>query len=844
MANQTVNWIYDSQDDVRRFNQIMDYEVAVDSWAEMRKYFATTYGGMKDIPIATILDCQYEDAGLIIRPLTTPEGKTGVMTFKINAPVDPDVKWRSESVCAYGMYILHDMVDMVIRGAGLDITEELLPTWRNKIITRMGKDPGLQQLLKANTCIENSTGGYKTLAFCDKYIVDAILDAMAKEGMFNIHYDDLPDQILADQTIEVEPLMTMDEMLDYMVPEIMNSNMVAMYKEHNPTYAEWTLTPEEVKTYIAEGFALNNIDPDDYDYVMVNITFNNPKGYVYQKPDSVEIQIVLCSFIDDQLTNSSQHGGVDITRTDFDPATQQGQSGWAYGFNSVAFMYNVPMVDGYYDRHSLRFYIKWNYQTGENELDTSWFTQTNGYQYTRGYNDYCGIYDWQQAYNKPGAAFDPETWTAAWRQCNYGFEGEYPAGITKHPGAVVPKNVSELSTEYWSTWATKSYMDHNRDYMTYVALGYGSFDNPSWTQERVQMGEIYNDHYQERLGIIVQDLDDFIPISKTHDGDDDDPDIHPDPNPTPTPTPTTTDPTSTHARLFKVHMLNDTEVNNLGNFLYSSDFISAITNMFTEPMNAIIGCFLITHGGTLPLGHSETLKLGSILGTTGVTGTVITNQFQKVPCGAVNVNEYYNNVEDYDYSTAQIYLPYIGFKDLDVKEIMGTRVEVNYFLDVYSGACLARVYVTRDGVTQELYNFAGNTAVTIPLTGRDFTQGVTSLLSGALGVAGGAVTGNALAMAYGASQIIGNESKITRSGTLSANIGAMGPQKPFIIIKRPVPYNARNYPAFYGKPSNWTVRLSNCSGYTRVKDVHLDSIVCTDAEKEEILQLLLEGVIF
>lgn len=844
MANQTVNWIYDSQDDVRRFNQIMDYEVAVDSLAEIRKYFATTYGGMKGIPIATILDCQYEDAGLIIRPLTTPEGKTGVMTFDINAPVDPDVKWRSEAVCAYGMYILHDMVDMVIRGAGLDITEELLPVWRNKIITRMGKDPGLQQLLKANTCIENSAGGYKTLAFCDKYIVDAILDAMAKEGMFNVHYEDLPDEILADSTLKVEAVNTLDEMLDYMVPEIMNSAMVAAYKEAVPSMADWTLSAAEVRSFIDAGFALQNLSADDYDYFIVDIDFRNPKGYIYQKPDSIMISVTMNNFIDDEITNYSQYGGMDITRTDYDPETQQGMSGWAFGYSTNAFMHNVEIVDSYYDRHRLTFYLKYDVEAGHCVLDTSWFSSTNGYDYERGNNSNCGIYDVQQSYNKPFAPFDPEMWYAEWKQSNYGFEGEYPAGITKHPGAVVPKNVDELSTDYWGTWATKSYMDHNRSYMTYVALGYGSFDNPSWTQDRVQMGEIYSDHYQERLGVIVQDLDDFIPISKTHDGDDDDPDIHPDPNPTPTPTPTTTDPTSTHARLFKVHMLNDTEVDNLGNFLYSSDFISAIQNMFTEPMNAIIGCFLLTHGGTLPLGHSETLKLGSILGTSGVTGTTITNQFQKVPCGAVNVNEYYNNVEDYDYSSAQIYLPYIGFKDLDVKEIMGARVEVNYFLDIYSGACLARVYVTRNGVTQELYNFAGNTAVTIPLTGRDFTQGVTSLLSGALGVAGGAMTGNALAMAYGASQIIGNESKITRSGTLSANIGAMGPQKPFIIIKRPVPYNARNYPAYYGRPSNWTVRLSSCSGYTRIKDVHLDEIACTDVEKEEILALLKEGVIF
>lgn len=840
MANQVVNWIYSDQDDVRRFNNIMDYNVEVDTLLDAFNYFATTY---TIDGYANILDNRYEDAGLIIRPLTTPEGKTGVMSFTIT---HPDAKYRSNGVCAYGQNILHDVVEMVFRAAGLDIDEDYLTLYRNRVITEMGLQPGLQQLLRVNTCIENASGGYKTLSFVDKIIVDRILDAMAKQGMFNVHYDDLPDEILADSTLKVEAVNTLDEMLDYMVPEIMNSAMVAAYKEAQPSMADWTLSAAEVRTFIDAGFALQNLSPDDYDYFIVDINFQNPKGYIYQKPDSIEITVTMNNFIDDEITNYSQYGGTDITRTDYDPETQEGRSGWAYGYATNAFMRNVEIVDQYYDRHRLSFFLKYDIEAGHCVLDTSWFSSTNGYSYERGANSNCGIYDEQQSYYKPFAPFDPAMWYATWKQSNYGFEGTYPAGISKHEGAMVPKNVDSLTTAYWGSWATRSYQNHLLDYMTYVALGYGEFDNPSWTQARVQSGEIYNDHYQERLGVNVEALDDFTPISVDIYGEDPErvPTIKPDPNPTPTPTPGGEDPSLSSARLFTVHMLNNNEVNALGNFLFSNTFLDAMKNMFQEPLNAIIGCISLTHGGTLPLGASETLKLGSILGGTGVTGTVLTNQFQMVPCGAVNINEYYNNVEDYDYTTAQIFLPYIGYRDLDIKEIMGGRIEVNYWIDCFSGACVARIFVTRDGVRQELYNFTGNCAITIPLTGRDFTTGITSLLSGALGVAGGAITGNALAMAYGASNLIGNESKITRSGSLGANIGAMASQKPFIVIKRPVPYNARSYNAFYGKPSNWTVTLSQCDGYTRIKDVHLDNVACTDAEKDEIVTLLKQGVIF
>ena len=69
MANQVVNWIYSDQDDVRRFNNIMDYNVEVNTLLEAFNYFATTY---TIDGYTNILDNRYEDAGLIIRPLTTP----------------------------------------------------------------------------------------------------------------------------------------------------------------------------------------------------------------------------------------------------------------------------------------------------------------------------------------------------------------------------------------------------------------------------------------------------------------------------------------------------------------------------------------------------------------------------------------------------------------------------------------------------------------------------------------------------------------------------------------------------------------------------------------------------
>ena len=247
----------------------------------------------------------------------------------------------------------------------------------------------------------------------------------------------------------------------------------------------------------------------------------------------------------------------------------------------------------------------------------------------------------------------------------------------------------------------------------------------------------------------------------------------------------------------------------------------------------------------MPLGANETLKLGSVLGATGVTGTKVTNQTFECSFGTKEIGEFYHNVLDYaPYTSVQIYLPYIGFVDLDTNEVMNSRITLKYRFDVFTGMCLARLFVNRNGVTHELYNFEGNSAVHIPLTGRDFTNAIAPMLSGAVGLIGGAATGNPVAMALGAKNMIGNSANVKRSGSLSSNTGVLGQQTPFILVNRPKAYNAASYNSYYGYPSNWTVTLSSCSGYTRCKDVHLDALSCSDQEREEIEALLREGVIF
>ena len=295
-----------------------------------------------------------------------------------------------------------------------------------------------------------------------------------------------------------------------------------------------------------------------------------------------------------------------------------------------------------------------------------------------------------------------------------------------------------------------------------------------------------------------------------------------------------------NAKLYTVHQMTQAQLNALGNYLWSNDFISLIEHMFNNPAEAVIGLHTLYYGGSLPAGTAEQIKLGSITAD-NVYGQPITNRYMEFSCGTVHVQSYYGNVEDNDpYTKVQIWLPFIGFRDLSTNEVMGGNVTVKYGIDIYTGACVAMITVLRDGVTQALYSFEGNCALTEPITGADYSRIVSGLIGLGVGVATGGV-----GAAIGAANLLTNKNIVySRSGSFSANAGAMGIKTPYILIRRPIAYDANFYEDYYGNPSNNTLTLGQCSGYTRVKDMHLDSIACTADEKREIETLLKSGVIF
>lgn len=344
------------------------------------------------------------------------------------------------------------------------------------------------------------------------------------------------------------------------------------------------------------------------------------------------------------------------------------------------------------------------------------------------------------------------------------------------------------------------------------------------------------------------------------DGDDDSDDI--DPNPIFPTTPT---------GFVTMYNPNTSQLNSLASFMWSKDFVDVFLKLMQNPYEAIIS--LKTVCCDIATGGSQNIILGNV--DTKISCTKITQQYQQVDCGTINITRYFGNFLDFNpYTSIKVYLPFVGFRELDVDEVMGASLHLYYNIDLLTGSCVALINVHKKiggtDLNSVLYQFDGMIATDIPITAADYSQVVSAVIKGVASVgasigiaaatggtgapASGAILGSAVASetttAVGTAVAVNSaidmvSSKITvqHGGNLSGSMGALATKKPYIIIQRVIPKNPSNYAKLHGIPSNAYKKLSSLKGFTKMQDIQIKSTIGSVDETEEIKQLLIGGVV-
>lgn len=294
--------------------------------------------------------------------------------------------------------------------------------------------------------------------------------------------------------------------------------------------------------------------------------------------------------------------------------------------------------------------------------------------------------------------------------------------------------------------------------------------------------------------------------------------------------------------LWSIYNPTQAELNSFGGWLWSSNFVEQLKKLFNDPMQAIIGVHKVF--ATPHTGSTATIVCGYL--DSGVSSKLVTSQYSEVNCGSVDLWEYFGNVFDYaPFTTVKLFLPFIGIVPLDVAYVMRSTITVKYTVDVLTGACIANVNVQRDGAGGVIFTYAGSAIVSYPISSGSYMGVVSGALSIAAGVAGTIASGGAAlpAIAGTMSGLPRAHTDVQHSGQFSGAAGAMGGKKPYLIISRPQTRVAGSIERYRGKPSNVTLRIGECVGYTRILEAHLIIPNAYSDEIEDITRLLKEGVI-
>lgn len=280
-----------------------------------------------------------------------------------------------------------------------------------------------------------------------------------------------------------------------------------------------------------------------------------------------------------------------------------------------------------------------------------------------------------------------------------------------------------------------------------------------------------------------------------------------------------------------------------------SNSIFDIGNMWqksiSDPMDAIVSLHALPFSPEVD--GSTPIWIGNF--DTELSSPEVTSQYIELDCGTLNIREFWGSALDYSpYTRAEIFLPFIGVKDVAIEDVMNSKLHIKYHIDVLTGDCVAFI---KCGLSV-LYHFTGNCRMTIPLS--SYT---TDALQNTIGETGkmisgaaiGAAVGGGIGMAAGmtissAANVASSKIRLNKGSELGGSVSLMDDFVPYMIFHRPVQSLAKDYNKFKGYPSNITATLGSLSGYTEVEHIHLDNLPnATNAEMEEIKNLLKQGVL-
>ena len=307
--------------------------------------------------------------------------------------------------------------------------------------------------------------------------------------------------------------------------------------------------------------------------------------------------------------------------------------------------------------------------------------------------------------------------------------------------------------------------------------------------------------------------------------------------------------------MFTVYCPTDTQLGQIAQYLWSDNFIDNVKKYFNNVSDNIIAFYVLPLApDNLP---TKNFKIGNLENTSITDVKYLSSRFVSVDMGAVTVESRWDTYLDFSpFTRFNCYLPGVGIVALDSDDIMspanqdgslpaltGSTISLTYVIDLFTGVLVA--YVKING--QIRYQFPGRMGYSIPLTGQNYTamgQGFVTAMAGlASTIATGGTAAPFTAGATAAGIVNAMKPDVYRGGNLSGDASMLSLKTPILIRTRPNKPAIENQELFSGAPSYKIDTIGSFSGFTQVAEAHIEGISCTDAERNEIMQLLRNGVL-
>lgn len=187
----------------------------------------------------------------------------------------------------------------------------------------------------------------------------------------------------------------------------------------------------------------------------------------------------------------------------------------------------------------------------------------------------------------------------------------------------------------------------------------------------------------------------------------------------------------------------------------------------------------------------------------GVTAPYTKSYTLNIDCGSIQIDETFKSVMDYaPFSRLTIFLPFIGFQELDVSMVMNNVLHVVYTVDVLSGRCLAKLFVVIEDNECCIAEYGGTIA---------------------------------------SDEVFSTTGQYNGSYELLTSM-QLGELQTYVLISNKEPLEG-NVSEYDGYPTNEVIKVGDVTGFIAYDKIFAVGMTATETEKREIESILKSGVL-